>query len=98
MKQIDLERLDSTSVTPQEVLDGASSLAGDGDDLIQKSHYAEDSIQPKCRELRAVSETVRGNLRAKKDHLLKAMELHHCLERVRTPSRCAGVVFSVVFF
>ncbi|XP_056279640.1 guanine nucleotide exchange factor DBS isoform X4 [Pseudoliparis swirei] len=64
-----------------EVLDGASSLAGDGDDLIQKSHYAEDSIQPKCRELRAVSETVRGNLRAKKDHLLKAMELHHCLER-----------------
>ncbi|XP_034417414.1 guanine nucleotide exchange factor DBS isoform X2 [Cyclopterus lumpus] len=64
-----------------EVLERASSLAGDGDDLIQNSHYAEDSIQPKCRELRAVGENVRGSLRAKKDHLLKAMELHHCLER-----------------
>uniref|UniRef100_A0A8C3AB14 MCF.2 cell line derived transforming sequence like n=1 Tax=Cyclopterus lumpus TaxID=8103 RepID=A0A8C3AB14_CYCLU len=63
------------------VLERASSLAGDGDDLIQNSHYAEDSIQPKCRELRAVGENVRGSLRAKKDHLLKAMELHHCLER-----------------
>ncbi|KAK9537864.1 hypothetical protein VZT92_005439 [Zoarces viviparus] len=64
-----------------EVLDRASSLACDGDDLIQNSHYAEDSIQPKCKELRAISENVSSNLRAKKDRLLKAMELHHCLER-----------------
>ncbi|XP_074514944.1 guanine nucleotide exchange factor DBS isoform X5 [Sebastes fasciatus] len=64
-----------------EVLDRASSLAREGDELIQNSHYAEDSIQPKCSELRAISETVSSNLRAKKDHLLKAMELHHCLER-----------------
>ncbi|XP_054471076.1 guanine nucleotide exchange factor DBS isoform X2 [Anoplopoma fimbria] len=64
-----------------EVLDRASSLARDGDDLIQNSHYAEDSIQPKCGELKTISENVSSNLRAKKDHLLKAMELHHSLER-----------------
>ncbi|KAA8587969.1 hypothetical protein FQN60_001163 [Etheostoma spectabile] len=52
-----------------------------GDELIQNSHYAEDSIQPKCSELRAITEDVSSNLGAKKDHLLKAMELYHCLER-----------------
>ncbi|XP_042281331.1 guanine nucleotide exchange factor DBS isoform X9 [Thunnus maccoyii] len=64
-----------------EVLDKALALAREGDELIQNSHYAEDSIQPKCSELRAVSEDVSSNLTAKKDHLLKARELHHCLER-----------------
>ncbi|XP_027878489.1 guanine nucleotide exchange factor DBS isoform X5 [Xiphophorus couchianus] len=64
-----------------EVLDRASALSHEGDELIQKSHYAEDSIQPKCSELRAVSESLSFNLRTKKDYLLKAMELHHRLER-----------------
>ncbi|XP_038576802.1 guanine nucleotide exchange factor DBS isoform X4 [Micropterus salmoides] len=64
-----------------EVLERALSLAREGDELIQNLHYAEDSIQPKCSELRAVNENVSSNLRAKKDHLLKAKELHHCLER-----------------
>ncbi|XP_076602735.1 guanine nucleotide exchange factor DBS isoform X7 [Chaetodon auriga] len=64
-----------------EVLNRTLSLAREGDELIQNSHYAEDSIQPKCSEIRAISENVSSNLRAKKDHLLKAMELHHCLER-----------------
>ena len=68
---------------PQEVLDRALALSREGDDLIQNSHYAEDSIQPKCSELRNVSDDVSSNLRAKKDHLLKAKELHHRLERVR---------------
>uniref|UniRef100_A0A3B4ZTC5 Guanine nucleotide exchange factor DBS-like n=1 Tax=Stegastes partitus TaxID=144197 RepID=A0A3B4ZTC5_9TELE len=63
------------------VLDRALALSREGDELIQNSHYAEDSIQPKCSELRAVSENVSSSLRAKKDHLLKAMELHHRLER-----------------
>uniref|UniRef100_A0A3Q2PDY0 MCF.2 cell line derived transforming sequence like n=1 Tax=Fundulus heteroclitus TaxID=8078 RepID=A0A3Q2PDY0_FUNHE len=65
----------------QEALDRASALSREGDELIQKSHYAEDSIQPKCSELRAVCESLSCNLRAKKDYLLKAMELHHRLER-----------------
>ncbi|XP_028447597.1 guanine nucleotide exchange factor DBS isoform X2 [Perca flavescens] len=64
-----------------EVLNRVSSLACEGDELIQNSHYAEDSIQPKCSELRAINEDVSSNLSAKKDHLLKAIELHHCLER-----------------
>ncbi|XP_078142064.1 guanine nucleotide exchange factor DBS isoform X2 [Centroberyx gerrardi] len=64
-----------------EVLDRALALAREGDELIQNAHYAEDSIQPKCSELRALSEDLSSNLRAKKDHLLKAMELHHSLER-----------------
>lgn len=65
------------------MLDRALLLAQEGDSLIQNSHYAEDSIQPKCSEVRAISETVSSSLRAKKDHLLKARELYHCLERVR---------------
>ncbi|XP_054864792.1 guanine nucleotide exchange factor DBS-like isoform X4 [Amphiprion ocellaris] len=64
-----------------EILDKALALSREGDELIQNSHYAEDSIQPKCSELRAVSESVSSSLRDKKDHLLKAMELHHRLER-----------------
>lgn len=67
----------------QEVLDRASTLASEGDSLILTAHYAEDSIQPKCSEVRAVSEKVRSSLKAQKEHLLKAMELHRCLERVR---------------
>uniref|UniRef100_A0AAX7V2G3 Mcf.2 cell line derived transforming sequence-like b n=1 Tax=Astatotilapia calliptera TaxID=8154 RepID=A0AAX7V2G3_ASTCA len=63
------------------VLVRTAALSQEGDELIQKSHYAEDSIQPKCSELRTISETVNNNLRAKKDHLLKARELHHRLER-----------------
>lgn len=67
----------------QEVLDKASALAHEGDELIQNSHYSEDSIQPKCTNLRSASEDVSRSLKAKKDLLLKALELHHRLERVR---------------
>ncbi|KAK2839993.1 hypothetical protein Q5P01_013733 [Channa striata] len=64
-----------------EVLDRALALSREGDELIQNSHYAEDSIQPKCSELKTISENVSGALRVKKDLLLKAMELHQRLER-----------------
>uniref|UniRef100_A0A7N6A940 MCF.2 cell line derived transforming sequence like n=1 Tax=Anabas testudineus TaxID=64144 RepID=A0A7N6A940_ANATE len=70
-----------TTYEEREVLDRALALSREGEELIQNSHYAEDSIQPKCSELRTISENVSRDLRAKKDHLLKAMELHHCLER-----------------
>uniref|UniRef100_A0A8B9RFD3 Mcf.2 cell line derived transforming sequence-like a n=1 Tax=Astyanax mexicanus TaxID=7994 RepID=A0A8B9RFD3_ASTMX len=52
------------------------------DTLIESSHYAVDSILPKCSELRAVCEEVGAVLKAKKSHLLKAMELHSSLEKV----------------
>ncbi|KAM9333911.1 guanine nucleotide exchange factor DBS [Symphorus nematophorus] len=64
-----------------DVLDRALSLAGEGDRLIENSHYAEDSIRPKCSELRAVSEEISSTLRSKKSLLLRAMELHHALEK-----------------
>uniref|UniRef100_A0A8C1UZV8 Mcf.2 cell line derived transforming sequence-like a n=1 Tax=Cyprinus carpio TaxID=7962 RepID=A0A8C1UZV8_CYPCA len=64
-----------------EVLDQALALACDADQLIEASHYAVDSILPKCSELRAVCEEISGVLEAKKTHLLKAMDLHQCLEK-----------------
>lgn len=70
------------SLVRQDVLDRALSLAGKGDRLIENSHYAEDSIRPKCSELRAVSEEISSTLRSKKSVLLRAMELHHALEKV----------------
>lgn len=70
------------SLVRQDVLDRALSLAGKGDRLIEDSHYAEDSIRPKCSELRAVSEEISSTLRSKKSLLLRAMELHHALEKV----------------
>ncbi|KAL1281932.1 hypothetical protein QQF64_000735 [Cirrhinus molitorella] len=64
-----------------EVLDQALSLASDGDLLIEASHYAVDSILPKCSELRAVCEEISSVLKAKKAYLLKSMELHQSLEK-----------------
>ncbi|KAL7369495.1 hypothetical protein ABVT39_000512 [Epinephelus coioides] len=64
-----------------DALDRAMSLAGEGDRLIENSHYAEDSIRPKCSELRAVCEEISSMLRSKKGLLLRAMELHHALEK-----------------
>lgn len=81
------------NVLLQEVLDRAVSLAQEGEDLIQKSHYAQDSIQPKCTEISTISEDVKASLRARRDQLLKAMELHHALERVRAEREiCSCVV------
>lgn len=67
---------------PQEALDRALALAGEGDDLVQKAHYAQDSIVPKSSELRALCQELSDNLKAKKELLLKARELHRCLESV----------------
>nr|XP_020447632.1 guanine nucleotide exchange factor DBS-like isoform X2 [Monopterus albus] len=64
-----------------EVLDRALSLASEGDRLIENSHYAEDSIRPKCIELRGVCDGISSTLRSKKGLLLRAMELHHALEK-----------------
>ncbi|XP_035249550.1 guanine nucleotide exchange factor DBS isoform X1 [Anguilla anguilla] len=64
-----------------DVLDRARALAAEGASLIQSSHYAQDSIQPKCSELRSVSEGLTACLQARKAHLLRAMELHQSLEQ-----------------
>ncbi|XP_034033623.1 guanine nucleotide exchange factor DBS isoform X3 [Thalassophryne amazonica] len=64
-----------------DVLDRTLSLASEGEKLIGNSHYAEDSIRPKCSELRAVCEEINSTLRSKKNFLLQAMELHQALEK-----------------
>ncbi|KAM6958535.1 guanine nucleotide exchange factor DBS isoform 1-T1 [Tautogolabrus adspersus] len=64
-----------------DILDCALSLASEGDLLIENSHYAEDSIRPKCSELRGVCEEISSTLRSKKNLLLRAMELHQALEK-----------------
>uniref|UniRef100_A0A3Q2DJ84 Mcf.2 cell line derived transforming sequence-like a n=1 Tax=Cyprinodon variegatus TaxID=28743 RepID=A0A3Q2DJ84_CYPVA len=63
------------------LIDLALSLANEGDRLIENSHYAEDSIRPKCTELRGVCEEISSTLRSKKSLLLRALELHHSLEK-----------------
>uniref|UniRef100_A0A7N5ZQB9 Mcf.2 cell line derived transforming sequence-like a n=1 Tax=Anabas testudineus TaxID=64144 RepID=A0A7N5ZQB9_ANATE len=63
------------------LLDRALSLACEGDRLIENGHYAEDSIRPKCSELRGVCKEISFTLRSKKSLLLRAMELHHSLEK-----------------
>uniref|UniRef100_A0A3B3YB29 Mcf.2 cell line derived transforming sequence-like a n=1 Tax=Poecilia mexicana TaxID=48701 RepID=A0A3B3YB29_9TELE len=63
------------------LMDLALSLASEGDRLIENSHYAEDSIRPKCGELRGVCEEIGSTLRSKKGLLLRARELHHALEK-----------------
>lgn len=80
------------------MLDQALTLANEGDSLIQTSHYAEDSIQPKCSEIRVVSEKVQSSLEAHKELLLKAMELHRCLERVSGNRLHTSSLCQVFFF
>ncbi|KTG43712.1 hypothetical protein cypCar_00014051 [Cyprinus carpio] len=76
-----LKELNNHEERACEVLDRALTLACDADQLIEASHYAVDSILPKCSELRAVCEEISSILKAKKAYLLKAMELHQCLEK-----------------
>ncbi|XP_068612646.1 guanine nucleotide exchange factor DBS [Brachionichthys hirsutus] len=65
----------------RDVLDRALSLAREGDGLMEDSHYAEDSIRPKCSELRGACEEIGSALRSKKSRLLRALELHRALEK-----------------
>uniref|UniRef100_A0A3Q1HF97 Mcf.2 cell line derived transforming sequence-like a n=1 Tax=Anabas testudineus TaxID=64144 RepID=A0A3Q1HF97_ANATE len=76
-----LRELSSHEDKACELLDRALSLACEGDRLIENGHYAEDSIRPKCSELRGVCKEISFTLRSKKSLLLRAMELHHSLEK-----------------
>ncbi|KAM6893817.1 guanine nucleotide exchange factor DBS isoform 1-T1 [Xenentodon cancila] len=76
-----LRELSSREDKACDVMDAALSLASEGDRLIENSHYAEDSIRPKCSELRGACEEISSTLRSKKSLLLRALELHHALEK-----------------
>ncbi|XP_037552490.1 guanine nucleotide exchange factor DBS [Nematolebias whitei] len=77
-----LRELSSHEDKACDLVDRALTLASEGDMLIENSHYAEDSIRPKCSELRGVCEEISSTLTSKKSLLLRAMELHHALEKV----------------
>ncbi|KPP78778.1 guanine nucleotide exchange factor DBS-like [Scleropages formosus] len=68
-------------VCVKDILGRAQALADEGNQLIESSHYAVDSIMPKCAELRAVAEALATELKSRKAHLLKVMELHQSLEK-----------------
>uniref|UniRef100_A0A3Q2UPM0 Mcf.2 cell line derived transforming sequence-like b n=1 Tax=Fundulus heteroclitus TaxID=8078 RepID=A0A3Q2UPM0_FUNHE len=70
-----------SQVQSQETLSYLCLERFEGDRLIENSHYAEDCIRPKCSELRGVCEEIGSTLRSKKGLLLRALELHHALEK-----------------
>ncbi|XP_039648568.1 guanine nucleotide exchange factor DBS isoform X7 [Perca fluviatilis] len=76
-----LRELSSHEDKACDTLERALSLASEGDRLIENSHYAEDSIRPKCGELRGVCEEISSTLRSKKSLLLTALELHRALDK-----------------
>ncbi|XP_072554768.1 guanine nucleotide exchange factor DBS isoform X1 [Paramormyrops kingsleyae] len=76
-----LRELNNHEEKVSDILIRAQALACEGDRLIESSHYAVDSILPKCGDLRTVTEALVTELRARKGHLLKAMELHQTLEK-----------------
>uniref|UniRef100_A0A8C9ZZ57 MCF.2 cell line derived transforming sequence like n=1 Tax=Sander lucioperca TaxID=283035 RepID=A0A8C9ZZ57_SANLU len=78
---LQLRHFENVILEKLDALDRALSLASEGDRLIENSHYAEDSIRPKCSELRGVCEEISSTLRNKKSLLLTALELHHALEK-----------------
>lgn len=73
-------------------------MCHEGQELIQNSHYAEDSIQSKCSELREISENVSSSLKTKKEFLLKAMELHHRLEKVKDNTSVTAASYWLHFY
>ncbi|XP_072254041.1 guanine nucleotide exchange factor DBS isoform X1 [Leuresthes tenuis] len=76
-----LRELSSHEDKACDLVDLALSLASEGDRLIENAHYAEDSIRPKCSELRGACEEINFTLRSKKSLLLRALELHRALEK-----------------
>ncbi|NWS40930.1 MF2L2 factor, partial [Probosciger aterrimus] len=69
------------SLTSQEPLEKAQSLALHGEQLIQNNHYAVDSIRPKCVELRRICDDFTNETKKKYDILGKSLELHEQLDK-----------------
>ncbi|KAM9317319.1 putative guanine nucleotide exchange factor MCF2L2 [Gastrophryne carolinensis] len=65
----------------QELLEKAQLHALHGDQLIQNSHYAVDSIRPKCIELRRICDDFTNETKKKYDILRKSLELHQQLDK-----------------
>lgn len=56
-----------------------------GEQLIQSSHYAVDSIRPKCVELRKVCDDFSNSAKKKTDVLSKSLQIYLGIDKVRVP-------------
>uniref|UniRef100_A0A3P9J2G1 MCF.2 cell line derived transforming sequence-like 2 n=1 Tax=Oryzias latipes TaxID=8090 RepID=A0A3P9J2G1_ORYLA len=63
-------------------LEKAQLQALHGDQLIQSSHYAVDSIRPKCVELRRVCDDFSNEVQKKHDVLSKSLQIHRGIDKV----------------
>ncbi|XP_068449288.1 guanine nucleotide exchange factor DBS isoform X2 [Clinocottus analis] len=63
-------------------LEKAQLHALHGDQLIQSSHYAVDSIRPKCVELRRVCDDFSNESKKKTDVLSKSLQIHMGIDKV----------------
>ncbi|XP_062982230.1 guanine nucleotide exchange factor DBS isoform X3 [Elgaria multicarinata webbii] len=74
----DLANLEEKS---HEVLEKARILISKGDEFIQNSHYAVDSILPKCNELQHHCDTITAEMNKRRAILNHSFELHSRLEK-----------------
>ncbi|XP_061095242.1 guanine nucleotide exchange factor DBS isoform X2 [Conger conger] len=77
-----LAELTALQERAQESLEKAQLHALHGDQLIQSSHYAVDSIRPKCLELRRVCDDFSNGAQRKHDVLAKAHLVHLGIDKV----------------
>ncbi|XP_042111020.1 guanine nucleotide exchange factor DBS isoform X10 [Ovis aries] len=58
----------------------ARALSREGEQLIERRHYAVDSIRPKCHELRHLCDQFAADVERRRGLLGKSLELHSLLE------------------
>ncbi|KAI1891535.1 hypothetical protein AGOR_G00144800 [Albula goreensis] len=77
-----LKELKTLEERAQESVEKAQLHASHGDQLIQSSHYAVDSIRPKCVELRRICDDFTNGAKKKCDVLTKSLEIHKGIDKV----------------
>lgn len=68
----------------QATIEKAQLHAVHGEQLIQSSHYAVDSIRPKCAELQKLCDDFSNGTKKKTDVLSKSLQIHVSIDKVRT--------------
>ncbi|XP_060039714.1 guanine nucleotide exchange factor DBS isoform X2 [Erinaceus europaeus] len=75
-----LKELAGLEAASRAALERAGALALEGERLVGGGHYAEDSIRPKCRELRGLRDQLEAELGRRRDALDQSLRLHGLLE------------------
>ncbi|XP_062861810.1 guanine nucleotide exchange factor DBS isoform X2 [Trichomycterus rosablanca] len=77
-----LKELTDQENTAYAILDRMEALVAEGKSLSDSCEYASEDIRTKCAELQRTREELVQGLKAKRDLLLEAMELHEKLQGV----------------